>query len=81
MILDYITLENNIDYAVVDTLVVDNNKYLFLVNENNEKDIVVRKVIKKADKEFVTKLDTNEEFESLMNEFLNKHKKENNDEK
>lgn len=80
MTLDYITLENNNDYAVVDTLVVDNNKYLFLVNEQDEKDVTVRKVITKDNKEYLNKLDSNEEFEKIMTEFLNKHQGEINEE-
>ena len=76
MTLDYITLENNIDYAVVDTLIVNDNKYLFLANENDEQDFTVRKVVSKDNQEYIRKLDSNEEFDNIMDVFFNKHKKE-----
>ena len=80
MILDYITLENNINYAVVNTLIVNENKYLFLANENDETDDTIRKVIKKDNKEYITKLDNEDEFSEVMDEFLKKYRMEDNSE-
>ncbi len=71
--LDVITLENNQNYLIIDTIVNENNKYLFLVNEDNKNDIVLRKVIKKDEKEYVTKLDSKDEFEEIMTLFNLKH--------
>ena len=61
-----ITLENGKNYAVIDTLEDNANKYLFFVNENDGIDVGVRKVVKKDNKEYITKLDSKEELEKVM---------------
>ena len=61
-----ITLENGKNYAVIDTLEDNANKYLFFVNENDGIDVGVRKVVKKDNKEYITKLDSREELEKVM---------------
>lgn len=80
MILDYIMLENNINYAVVDTLMINENKYLFLANENDETDVTIRKVIIKDNKEYITKLDNDDEFALVMDDFIKKHRTEDSSE-
>ena len=60
-----ITLENGKNYAVIDTLEDNANKYLFFVNENDGIDVGVRKVVKKDNKEYITKLDSREELEKV----------------
>lgn len=80
MNIDVITLENNLNYLVVDTLLNENNKYLVLVNKDDEQDIAIRKVIKKEDREYLIKLDTEDEFEEVMSIFYDKHKGEKNEE-
>ena len=80
MILDFITLENNIDYAVVDTLMINDNKYLFLAKENDKTDVTIRKVIVKDNKEYITKLDSDDEFANVMDGFIKKHRTEDNNE-
>ena len=66
MNIDVITLENNLNYLVVDTLLNENNKYLVLVNKDDEQDIAIRKVIKKEDREYLITLYTEDEFEEVM---------------
>ena len=61
-----ITLENGKNYAVIDTLEDNANRYLFFVNENDGIDVGVRKVVKKDNKEYITKLDSREELERVM---------------
>ena len=80
MNLDYIKLENDREYAVIDTLIQNDNRYLYLASEDDEKDIAIRKVVTGEGKEYLTKLDNNEEFDNVMKGFLNKHGKDKNNE-
>lgn len=80
MDIDIITLDNNLKYMVIDTILNENNKYLVLINNEDEQDIVIRKVIKKEDREYLIKLDSEDEFEEVMSIFYDKHKGENNEE-
>ena len=80
MDIDVITLENNLNYLVLDTILNENNKYLVLVNKDDEKDIVIRKVIKKDNREYLIKLDTEDEFEEVMSIFYDKHEGDKNEE-
>ncbi len=70
-------LENNQKYIILDTIVKNNNNYLIFVNDNNDKDLRVRKVIMENNQEMVVKLDSDEEVKDILNEFYNKHKGEN----
>ena len=80
MNIDVITLENNLNYLVVDTLLNENNKYLVLVNKDDEQDIAIRKVIKKEEPEKEEEKPISREFEEVMSLFYDKHKGEKNEE-
>jgi len=77
-----ITLENNRDYEIIDTIKIGDNKYLILSNEKDDNDICVRKVIVEGEREYITKLENKEELEEVMTNFYNKYmkKEENNEE-
>lgn len=81
--MNVITLENGIDYLIIDTIINSENKYIFLAQENNDLEMCIRKVIKKEDnEEYLVKLDNDDEFEEVMTLFNEKHtKKEGFDEK
>ena len=71
-----IILENNKSYIILDTISYQNNEYLVLANELDNTDIALRKVIKKEDnKEYLVKLDSEEEFDEVITLF---HEKNNN---
>jgi len=67
-----ITLENGKDYLIVEALEVNNNRYLFLVNEDDEQDSCIRKVITENNEEYLIKLDDKEEYENVMTTFNEK---------
>ena len=71
MELEFVKLENGIDYAIIETLIVNNNKYFILANENDEEDVTIRKVIIEDGKECMIKLDNEEEFNNVMLAFIN----------
>lgn len=74
--INIITLENNKDYEIIDTIVYNNEKYLILSNENDDFDICVRKILAKEDREYLVKLDTENEFNEVMTIFYTKYNKE-----
>lgn len=77
-----IKLENNLEYIIVDTIENNSNKYLFLSNKDDSNDACIRKVIEKDGKEFLRKLETEEELEDVIVLFSQKHEmKEGNNEK
>lgn len=67
-----ITLENNIDYVEVDKIEFDNNTYLFLSNEDNDKDFTIRRLIRENDGEYLQKLSNQEEFDRILKLFIDK---------
>lgn len=71
---DVITLEDGEEYIVFETLESENNKYLFLANEKDQDDVCIRKVILKENKEYLIKLDNDDEFDEVMALFHQKHK-------
>lgn len=73
MEVNVITLENGHDYMIVDAIEINNDKYLFLANEDNDIDMCIRKVILKDGKDYLIKLDNDEEFDEVMTAFNNKH--------
>jgi len=79
MEVNVVTLENNKDYIIIDTIEFNDNKYLFLSNKDDENDMCVRKIITK-DREYLTKLDNQNELEEVLNIFATKYKGEKNEE-
>lgn len=73
MEVDVIKLENNLEYAIFDTIQNGDNKYLFLGNLQDASDLKVRKVVKKEEREYLRKLDDKLELEEVMTLFNEKH--------
>ncbi len=71
-----ITLEDNLEYMIINTIVKNNNKYVFLANVDDEKKLCIRKVISEDGKEYLVKLDSDEEFAEVLTEFNDKYNKE-----
>ena len=74
--INVITLENNLDYEIIDTIIYNNEKYLILSNELDDFDICVRKILAKEDREYLVKLDDENEFNEVMTIFNSKYNKE-----
>lgn len=80
MKMNLITLENNQDYIILSTIELKDKKYFVLVNELNDKDLCIRKVIlNKDNKEVLVKLDSNEEFYEVLSMFNNINRKDKNE--
>ncbi len=74
---EYITLEDGIDYFIIDEIEENGNTYLYLTNENDVEDFCIRKM---ADNNKVVALDNEEEFKKALLYFTKKHKEELNTE-
>ena len=73
-VVDSLIAEKN--YIEVDTIDVNGIKYVYLSNENDDKDYLILKVISDNGKEFYDKIESDEEFELVLLNFTKKHKEE-----
>lgn len=69
-----VTLENNIEYTVVDSLMYSNKEYLLLVNMENKSDYCIRIHTNEKNKDYLEKLDSQGEFEIVFLKFVEKNK-------
>lgn len=60
--LEYIVLENNIEYIVLEKIQSKNCTYIYLSNPNNVKDFCIRKLVK----DNLYGLESEEEFENSL---------------
>lgn len=67
-----IRLEDNVDYMIVSAITEKNNKYFLLAKEDSPKEILLRKVIVEDGKEYLVKLDNDDEFDEVMTLFSDK---------
>lgn len=72
----YVTIDNK-TYLIVDEVTFNETKYLYLVNENDENDLLIQKVISENGEEYLTNLDSPDEVVTIMKIITNKHLKEN----
>ena len=69
-----IVLENGIEYTEVDTLIYNKTKYILLSNAKNVKDSCIRKIEVEDNCEYLCKLDSDEEYDNVLELFLDKNK-------
>lgn len=68
--MDFIELEDGLEYAIVDEIMIDNNKYLYLFEETNNK-VELRKLDRNED---LIKIIDKLEFDKAMLEFAKIHR-------
>lgn len=66
-----VTLEDGKDYIIISALENDLGKYLFLSEEGNEKNFVIRKIVEEEGQEYLTKLSNKDEYDQVMLDFRN----------
>ena len=69
-----IVLENGVEYTEIDELVYNEVKYILLANVDNVKDYCIRKIEIKDDEEYLCRLDDDNEFDMILDMFLEKNK-------
>ena len=67
-------LENDKEYYVIDSVVVDNITYKLFSNVDDEMDIKIRKIINENDELYITGIESDEEFNKVIIAFEEKLK-------
>ena len=70
-----IDLENG-TFVITDEIFINGIKYVYLTNENDVMDFCIRKVKIENNEEYLVKLESDQEFVTAIQEFLNKHQDE-----
>lgn len=71
--MDSIVLEDNIEYYIIDTEIIDNIEYTLFSNINDDSDICFRKTIIENDEKIYVGLDDEKEFEKISLIFTKKY--------
>lgn len=71
-----VTLEDGIEYAVIDEIEHNDKRYIYLVNINDYKDFCIRKIIIENNEQFIVGLDDDKEFDLALMLFTKNHKEE-----
>lgn len=62
------------EYIELDTVEVKGNKYVYLVSTNDDKDFLINKIVLDNGKEYYESLESNEEFQIVLLNFIKKNK-------
>lgn len=62
-----------IDYIILDRITINDNTYVYLVNENDEKDFFINKKVIKDVIDYLTGLDSEEEAKTAMQAYVEKN--------
>jgi hypothetical protein len=72
--LDTIELEDNITYAIIDKINLNNNEYYYLTNVEDNKQFCIRKKVIENNEEFLIGLDNDSEYNDVLATFIKKYK-------
>lgn len=72
--MEVVTLEDNRDYIVLDTINIDGIKYIYMVlaTSEKEKSVCIRKLV--DNEENIAGLDTEEEYKKALDAYIEKYK-------
>lgn len=62
------------EYIELDTIEVNGSKYVYLVSTNDDKDFLINKIVIDNGKEYYEGLESNEEFQIVLLNFIKKNK-------
>ena len=62
------------EYIELDTIEVNGSKYVYLVSTNDDKDFLINKIVLENGKEYYEGLESNEEFQIVLLNFIKKNK-------
>ena len=65
---EFVRLENNLEYIVLENEIINGVEYLYLVNSQNDRDYVIRKKVNGN----LVGLDNDSEFEVVVNSLMTK---------
>jgi len=67
-------LENGLVYNQIAKIVYGKNIYVLLANENDVQDMCIRKLLKKDNDLYISKLDNDEEYDIVLSKFTEENK-------
>ena len=70
----YIEKSGSKEYIELDTVEVKDSKYVYLVSTNDDKDFLINKIVLDNGKEYYESLESNEEFQIVLLNFIKKNK-------
>ncbi len=73
--MDYININGN-EYLILDEIIINNIRYLYLSLETSLLNIMVNKVINENGKEYLSGLDTDDEVINALDIYFQRHKEE-----
>ena len=62
------------EYIELDTVEVKGSKYVYLVSTNDDKDFLINNIVLDNGKEYYESLESNEEFQIVLLNFIKKNK-------
>lgn len=65
---------NGKEYDEIDIITLNNIKYAFLIDSNNNKDLLIQRITTENDTEYYEPLNSKEEYDNALIEFYQKHK-------
>lgn len=74
MVDNSVLIEDDKKYLVVDTIISDDVKYVYFMNDEDETDLFIRKEIIDNNQKYLVGLDNDEEFLKANKIFQEKHK-------
>ena len=69
-----VTLEDGIEYLVIDKIAKDNFHYVYLMNKDSNEDLCVRKEIIEDEKCYLVGLDNKQEANEALKLYIDKNK-------
>lgn len=76
MDVEFITLEDGLEYAILDEIVIDDIKYVYLSAEEDDMKFRIRKMKTAGNIEMLVGLDSDDEFDKALLYYTKKHKDE-----
>ena len=71
--IEVITLDNGLDYIILDEISSDSNTYVYLANTNDENDLCIRKIELDNGEKFLVGLDDDKEFDKALSLYHHVH--------
>ena len=71
--INVVTLEDGIEYTVIDEITIEDKKYIYLSSINNDNDFCIRKVVVIENEEYIIGLEDDKEFDLALTTFAKNH--------
>jgi hypothetical protein len=70
--MNFVTLEDGLEYAIIDEIEMNFQKYVYLANIKSDDGFLIRKVKDENGENYLTGLDNDQEFDKALKAFQDK---------